>query len=461
MKTDVKIENLLIQEWNLETAPNGELVIGGCNAVELSKHYGTPLHVVNEESLKKTAESFLKTIQSIYPGKATVHFAFKCNPVPGIIKIIKNVGINAEIMSEYEHLLALKLGFNGDEIVVNGPYKTDRLIKSCLENNVRFINVDSIFELKRINEICNDLNLNATILLRINPDFTPTGMNKGSATASRIGSPFGLDMKGGELIQALELIKGMTSIKFKGYHIHIGSGIQNTDDFRKAILKLKDIVNLAERYGFNIEVLDVGGGLGVPHSREMSTLELLLYQAVDHLPTKKLYNRNLSFDNFADSVTTGVLELFRNKELPELIFEPGRCIVSPNQLLLLKIHQIKERPGIKKWLITDAAIGTLTMPTFYEHHAVILCNDINRKLAGRVTIAGPGCFAADIVYRNKSMPEIQPGEIIAIMDSGAYFTSWESNFGFPRPAIVLAANGEHKLLRTRETFDNMISRDIF
>jgi diaminopimelate decarboxylase len=101
------------------------------------------------------------------------------------------------------------------------------------------------------------------------------------------------------------------------------------------------------------------------------------------------------------------------------------------------------------------------MPTFYEHHAVILCNDINRKLAGRVTIAGPGCFAADIVYRNKSMPEIQPGEIIAIMDSGAYFTSWESNFGFPRPAIVLAANGEHKLLRTRETFDNMISRDIF
>jgi diaminopimelate decarboxylase len=99
------------------------------------------------------------------------------------------------------------------------------------------------------------------------------------------------------------------------------------------------------------------------------------------------------------------------------------------------------------------------MPTFYEHHEIILCNDVNRKISGKATITGPGCFSADIVYRNKKMPEVVPGEIIAVMDSGAYFTSWESSFGFPRPAIVSAMNGRHRLLRERESFDDMVSLD--
>jgi diaminopimelate decarboxylase len=169
----------------------------------------------------------------------------------------------------------------------------------------------------------------------------------------------------------------------------------------------------------------------------------------------------VSFEKFAGSVTEGVLLLFRNKKIPELIFEPGRCITGPNQLLLLKIHQVKERKGIKKWLVSDAGIGTLTMPTYYEHHEVVLCNDVNRKISEKVTITGPGCFSADVVYRNKLMPEVAPGEMIAILDSGAYFTSWESSFGFPRPAIVSVLDGQHRIIRERESFDHMMSLDIF
>ena len=101
------------------------------------------------------------------------------------------------------------------------------------------------------------------------------------------------------------------------------------------------------------------------------------------------------------------------------------------------------------------------MPTYYEHHEVVLCNDIRRKISEKVTITGPGCFSADVVYRNKAMPQIAAGEIIAILDSGAYFTSWESSFGFPRPAIVSAFNGRHSLLRARESFDHMMALDTF
>ncbi len=455
----MKMINRSIDKWELEADKSNVLVIGGCSTVQLCNTYETPLHVVNEDRLKQTAISFLNTVKAKYPEKTSVHFAFKCNPVPGIIKIIKEAGLNAEIMSEYELKLALKLGCKGSEIIVNGPYKTERLITLCLENNVRFINVDSIYELVQINNLCENLNRSTDILLRINPDFVPAGMNKGSATAGRSGSQFGLDLNGGEVIQAMEVIRKMPKINFRGFHFHIGSGIQNPDDYRKALLKLDKIINYAHQSGFGIEVLDVGGGLGVPDSREMTTMEMLLYQTFDRLPYNRLHNSNVSFSKFADSVVSGVQDLFKNRQLPELIFEPGRCITSPNQLLLLKIHQVKERKGVKKWLIADAGIGTLTMPTFYEHHEIILCNDVNRKISEKVTITGPGCFSADIVYRNKKMPEVVPGEIIAVMDSGAYFTSWESSFGFPRPAIVSAMNGRHRLLRERESFDDMVSHD--
>ena len=458
-----KIINIseLTKNWGLEISDSAELITGGCNTIHLSNFYGTPLHVVNEARLTKTAEAFTEAIKSKYPGDIAVYYAFKCNPVPGIIKIIKNAGLNAEVMSEYELKLALKLGYHGHEIIVNGPYKTDRLITSCLENNVRFINVDSLSELGRISLLCNDQNKNTDVLLRINPDFLPSGMNRGSATGDRAGSPFGLDLKGGEVIRALEMLKDMKRVKFRGFHIHIGSGIQNMEDFRKALLGLKGILDYTEEAGFHVSILDVGGGLGVSGSCEMTTLELLMYQAFDRLPSTRIPNKKISFGNYANAVTSGVLTLFHNKKIPELIFEPGRCITSSSQLLLLKIHQVKERKGLKKWLIADAGIGTLTKPTYYEYHEVVLCNDFNRKISGKVTITGPGCFAADIVYRNISMPEIGHGEIIAILDSGAYFTSWESTFGFPRPAIVSVLNGHPSLIRTRESFEHMISLDKF
>jgi len=235
MSGNNKIKRELIKDWGLKATDNGELVIGGCNTINLGNIYGTPLHVVNEARLRSTAYSFLETIKSKYPGKISVHYAFKCNPVPGIIKIIKDAGIKAEVMSEYELMTALKLGYSGIDIIVNGPYKTDRLIKACIENNIRFINVDSLFELEKIENIFINLNKSAEVLFRINPDFIPSGMNNGSAAGSRSGSPFGMDMKGGEVMHAFEMIKRMKRIIFRGFHFHIGSGIQVTDDYRKAV----------------------------------------------------------------------------------------------------------------------------------------------------------------------------------------------------------------------------------
>jgi len=445
--------------WGLGANPDGQLVIGGCSAVQLAEIYGTPLHVVNEMHLRSTALNFADSFARRYPGKVTVHYAFKCNSVPAIVSIIRQSGLNAEVMSEYELKLALDLNFNGGNIIVNGPFKPDSLLRMCLENKVRLIIVDSLDELDNLIALCNQCEKTANILLRINPDYIPRGMNQGSATGSRKGCSFGLDLRGQEVIQALSKIGASDLVKFKGYQIHIGSGISYPQEYYKALKRLKYLVNYTQRLGFEIKIFDIGGGIAAPASREMTTLEMLAYQGWGKLPDLNISERKFLFTDFADAIKEGLSDLFKAKDLPELILEPGRCITSSSQVLLLGIHQVKNRPGVKKWIITDGGIGTVTMPTFYECHEIFLCNDLVRSRTEHVTISGPVCFAADIVYRNKKMPVMHPGENLAIMDSGAYFTSLESSFGFPRPAIVSVMGDHHALIRRRETFKDMVARD--
>ncbi|MBE3129772.1 MAG: hypothetical protein IMZ54_03515, partial [Acidobacteria bacterium] len=167
-----------------------------------------------------------------------------------------------------------------------------------------------------------------------------------------------------------------------------------------------------------------------------------------------------SFEDFSGEIARALLRIFPGDELPELISEPGRSIASPNQFLLLTVSYVKTRPKVRKWLITDGGLGTVTLPTFYECHEVLLADDVRRPRTENVTIVGPVCFASDIVYRNIRMPEIRPGEIIAIMDSGAYFIAQESSFGFPRPAVVAVKGNTCRLVRRRETFVDLMGRDI-
>jgi diaminopimelate decarboxylase len=468
MKNFCKSDNILLNKrvktgrpdtWGLGVSKQGELIAGGCSTVRLADTYGTPLHVVDERRLKLTARDFMKAINDNYPGKVSVHFAFKCNSVPGVVKIVQQAGLKAEVMSEYELKLALHMGFQGKDIIINGPFKPDVLLGMCLDSCVRYIVIDSLTELYRLNRLCEKLKKEADILLRINPDYIPKGMNQGSATGSRKGCAFGLDLKGGEVKKALDELGKLDKVHFHGFHFHIGTGIFKPEDYRQAINCLKKIVSYSRSRGLKIGVFDIGGGLAAHTTREMTTFEMLMYQALERLPGAPVSGIKFTFTDFALAVTKGFESIFKHDEMPELIVEPGRSIASSSQLLLLRVHQVKNRSGLRKWLITDGGIGTVTMPTFYEYHEIFLCNDIYRPAKERVTITGPVCFASDIVYRNKRMPVVHPGEVLAIMDSGAYFTSWESSFGFPRPAIVTVKDGKHILIRKRESFDEMIARD--
>ena len=455
-----KINILHPQNWGLTIGENGRLLVNDQDTVLLAREYGTPLHILNEPRLLASARRFREACSSSYPGKTSVHYPFKCNSVPHVVEIIHSAGLYTEVMTKFELELALFTGYRGKEIIVNGPCKPFSFLQSCFDSAVRFIVIDSLQELADIDSIASSREQIMDIVLRVNPDYVPRGMNYGSATGSRRGSVFGLDLKGGEIKAAMGLLQGNPRLNFQGFHFHIGTGIRSPKDYAHALRILPTLISETDAAGFNIKILDIGGGFASATTREFTNSELLLYQGFSKLPKFNFEDTGLSYEEFTIEISNAVQKYFSLTELPELIFEPGRCITSPNQFLLLTVHGIKERSGTRKWLITDGGLGTVTLPTYYEYHELFLCNDVLRPRDENVDIIGPACFAGDIVYRNKPMPEISAGEVIAIMDSGAYFTQLESSFGFPRPAIVAVGKDGHQLIRTRETFDTMLQRDI-
>ncbi len=452
-------KKLTPEDFELTVNPTGELIINNLIVTDLADEFGTPLYVLNEKRLKETATDFQKEAEKNFPGKITVHYPFKCNSIPAAVQVLKNSGLAAEVMSEFELQLALKIGYKPNEIIVNGPCKTNSFLSECIHQEVKFLIIDSLDELHSVIKITEEKNQLVQILLRINPNYIPKGMNQGTATASRKGSPFGLDLIGGEVHRALNMIKNAPKINFCGYHFHIGTGIRDPKDYSNTLKKIKPVIEYTIKEGFKIKIMDIGGGFASFTTRELTSIEMLVYQSLNRFPKNLGHNREYSFSDFTKEISRALLKIFKNFELPELIYEPGRCITSSNQFLLLKVHRIKERSGIGKWIITDGGLGTITLPTFYEYHEIFLCNNVKRPVSEHVTISGPCCFAADIVYKNKLLPKVEKGEVLALMDTGAYFNGLESNFGFPRPAIISVSKGQAHLVRERENYNEMIMRD--
>ena len=448
------------EDWGLSVEPSGALALDGHGLVGLAQAFGTPLHVVSAPHLRRTAGAFLAAGRAAYPGAVSVHYALKCNGVPGVVEQIRAAGLGAEVCSSSELHLALRLGFAPGEIVVNGPGKTRAFLGACIAARVKLVVVDSLEELAQLSRLAKGCAEPVAVLLRVCPGYAPFGVNRGTATASRRGSAFGLDLKGGEVQEALRRCQGDDRLRLRGVHMHIGTGIRSPRAYRGALRCLPVLRRLFQEAGATIEVVDLGGGIASRTTREMGTVELALYGMFGRLPLFRPTREMPALDRFLAELAQGVRRAFDGEALPELIFEPGRCIASASQCLLLTVVGVKRRPGVRTWITVDGGLSTVTMPTYYECHEVLLCDDARRPVAERVTLNGPACFAGDIVYRNIAMPTVRPDEVLSVMDSGAYFTALESSFGFPRPAVVLVDGPHVRVLRRRETFDDMLARDI-
>jgi len=404
----------------------GILFIEEVSTLELAEKYGTPLYVTSKGELEKNLEAYKKA----FP-KAEKLYAVKANNNLALMKIIASQGFGADVFSAGELYLSLLAGFSRERVLFNGNSKSDFEIEMGIGAGVKF-SVDSYDELKTIESIASRDNREVEIAFRINPDIDPKTHPK-IATGLK-ESKFGIPEA--EALRAYEMALKMQKVLPVGIHCHIGSQILETSPFVEAIQKLGRIAREVEKLGVELKFLDIGGGLGIDYEGKGAIKPEDLARAI--LP---------AFEQ--------VLSYLRSE--PKLWLEPGRSIVGNTTILLTRVNAVKK--GYRNFVAVDAGFNLLIRPAMYcSYHRVLVAN----KEGGEeevYTVVGPICESGDVLARDRRLPKVEKGDLIAILDAGAYGFAMSSQYnGRPRCAEVLVSGNKSALIREAESFGDLIAR---
>jgi len=420
---------------NLDVNEDGHLCIGGHDLVDLADRFGTPLYVVDAQRIRENFRRFKKAFES-YP-KLLIAYAYKANPTLAICSILREEGAGAEVVSGGELYIALTIGVAPSKIVFDGVSKGENELKMAIENEIWAINVESLEELRKIDEIASELGKKARIGVRINPDV-PTKTHPYNVTGAR-SSKFGLDHE--SAIKAYKLAKEMENIEIAGIHMHIGSQITETNPLRVAALKLFDLISELKDMDIVLDYIDLGGGLGIPYKGPKR----------DYL---KEYARNL-----LQVIKGEIREL--DLDEPKLVLEPGRYLVADSSLLLTKVNYTKRIFGMD-WALVDAGMNDFMRLALYDaYHEIVAVNKAIKPKSIRYNIGGPVCESSDVFRYGVELPEISQGDLLAILDVGAYGICMSNQYNSrPRPAMVLLDGSKVALIRERESYEDLISKDV-
>lgn len=405
---------------------NGVLFIEDVSAVEIAEKYGTPVYITSKSQLEKN----IKAYKQAFPDAEKL-YAVKANNNLALMKIIASNGFGADVFSSGELYLALLAGFNREKMLFNGNSKSDDEIEMGILSNIKF-SVDSLDELKTVQSIAEKEGKEVEIAFRINPDIDPKTHPK-IATGLK-ESKFGIPEE--QAVNAYEMALRMKNVIPKGIHCHIGSQILETSPFVSALHKIGKIAREIEKLGVNLEFLDVGGGLGIDYEGKGAINPEDL--AKDILPAFEDVRSNLKSD-------------------PKLWLEPGRSIVGNTTILLTRINAVKK--GYRNFVAVDAGFNLLIRPAMYgSYHRVVVANKESDE-EEIYTIVGPICETGDVLARDRKLPKVEKGDLIAILDAGAYGFSMSSQYnGRPRCAEVLVDGNRTAVVRERETFGDLIFR---
>lgn len=389
---------------------------------KIAAEVGTPFYLYSEQKLRDNFKSFADAVKPLK--KATVCFAVKSNFNPTILKILAGMGAGVDIVSGGELELALQAGVPADKIVFSGVGKTRAELTAAITAGIKQINAESESEIRLINEIAIGLNKTASVGIRVNPDVDARTHEK--ITTGKKENKFGIDWNDARrLFLSAEQFKG---ISLHGIEVHVGSQILELSPFREAFVKTKKMLNDLKEHGVSIQTVDVGGGLGVAYKTDESAPSPADYIAV-------LQDVLGDFDG-------------------EFVFEPGRCISGDAGVLVASVVRVKQT-GDKRFAVLDAGMSDLVRPAMYDaYHNIEAVK--GGKASERYDVVGPICESADIFGKDRMLPELNEGDLIAIETAGAYGAAMASNYnGRPLIAEVLADNDRYAVIRRRQTVAEM------
>ena len=436
---DLESPNRNLSPITSELDDQGKLMIGGCLVSELAKSYGTPLYVLDEQTLRTCCRSYKKALRRYYKGESLPLYASKANSSLAISKIINFEGFGLDAVSEGELITALRAGIKGDHIVLHGNNKSYKELKLAYDNDVTIV-IDNYNDIRILEDFILDKNKKANLMLR----FTP-GIECHTHEYIRTGhldSKFGFDPD--QLETVLFDLKEKNWAALKGLHAHIGSQIFELEPHRDLAGVMADVLKLAREMGHPLEDLNLGGGLGIR------------YSASDDPPSIDEWVQTIS-----EAVTKACME--RKLELPRLMCEPGRSLIASAGVTLYTVGSRKSIPGIRNYLSVDGGMSDNPRPITYESiYTACLGDKALSPCDDEVTIAGKHCESGDILIKDYSLPYAETGEILVIFATGAYNSSMSSNYNrIPRPAAVIVDNGDSDLIQLRENAEDLLRFDVF
>src|SRR5690349_13567735 len=411
--------------------------VGGCDLVELAHRHGTPLYVYDEATVRLRASEYVAAMGA----SGQVLYSAKAFASPQFLRVVAEEGLGLDVVSAGELHLALTSGFPRERIHFLGNNKSvDDLQAAYRAGSTIVIDGDHEFELLR--QVVPD-GRRASVMLRLSPGVKPDTHDH--ISTGQLDSKFGFSIESGAARKAVETALKHPCLDLVGLHSHIGSQIFALGAYEQAMdIMLGLLAELRDSLGYEPRKLGAGGGLGIAYTQN------------DDPPTPR---------HFVETVRHALLDgcARRGLKVPQLVVEPGRSIAGPAGVALYTVGSIKEIPGVRRYVAVDGGMGDNIRPKLYgARYEAFLVSGPDRPADGKVTIAGKYCESTDILITDIEMPALKSGDVICLPAAGAYCLAMASNYnGMPRPEVLMLRDGEARVMRRRETLEDLVAAEVF
>ncbi len=419
----------------------GHLTIGGRDTVELAEEYGTPLYVMSEEAIRESCRRYRRSIEEHYGGRGMAAYASKAFCCKAICRVAAEEGLGLDVVSAGELYTARQAGFPMERVLFHGNNKTAGELAMALEYGVGRIVADNLTELRMLEAMAAG-SAAPGVMLRVKPGID--AHTHSFIRTGQIDSKFGFALETGEAMAAAEEAAAAKNLRLLGLHCHIGSQIFDIEPFcHAARVMLSLMAEIRQRTGLTLRELNLGGGFGIQYIPE---------------------NDPQPLDRYMAEVSRVVMEACRELDFPTpyIILEPGRSIVGPAGITLYRVGGIKEIPGVRTYLSVDGGMGDNPRYALYQaDYTFTAAAKADRPKTQRVTVAGRCCESGDLLGENVPLQEVEPGDLLAVLCTGAYNYSMASNYNrVPRPPVVMVGQEGARLVVRRETLEDILKNDL-
>ncbi len=419
---------------------DGHLSIGGVDLVDVANQFGTPVYVYDAVTVLARAGEYRAALAAGYPARATVCYAAKAYVAPWLLKLLGPEDIGLDVVSGGELHVAVVAGFPRDRVYFHGNNKGEDELAYALDQKIGRVVIDNLEEVERLGRLASARKMRQAVLLRLAP-----GVDVHTHPHLTTGAPdtkFGLDIASGAAEEGARAILEQRSLDLRGFHAHIGSQIREIEPYRESVDRvLAFAARLREKTGFLMRELSPGGGYAVRYllsDPEAKPVDMIRDVAASVVASAKRHG----FD------------------LPELTIEPGRSIIAPAGVAVYRVGSVKR--GARTYVAVDGGMADNIRPTAYgAAYTAALANRVGDKDLTEVAVAGKYCETGDILIQRVALPMPLSGDLVAVPVSGAYQLSMASNYNMAlRPAVVVVADGAARLVRRRETYDDLLAGEV-